>query len=92
MPGKFEGNGDEVLAERLYELTMDSSQVDDLGEVDTFGWWCLIEDDEWHVCKEDSQGFWTIMFTGPEVRARDYWLGVEAEYEAWAEQEDDDAV
>lgn len=88
MPGKFEGNHDEPLAERLYMLTMDSSQVADLGESDGFGWYALIEDfaprDGWYICHEDSQGFWTVDI-GPvsEREAKDAWSALEADYEQY---------
>jgi len=86
-PGKFEGNPDQPLARRLHEVTLDSGQVEDLGEVDGFGWWALIDDnddgrDGWYICHEDNQGFWTIDL-GPvgEREARDQWAALVADYE-----------
>lgn len=41
MPGKFEGNADEVLAEYLYERAMNGWQDEDKGESDYSGWHTL---------------------------------------------------
>ncbi len=61
-PGKFEGNSDQDLAERLHAVTLDGGCNEELGDVETFGWFGLILDFEGRsfVVSEDSQGFFDI--------------------------------
>jgi hypothetical protein len=42
-PGKFEGRGGGTTAELLYQLVMISGQNDELGDVESFGWYGLFE-------------------------------------------------
>src|SRR3990172_692191 len=67
-PGKFEGNADIALAQRLYDVTLESGQIEDTGDVDSGGWYAWIEDDyslddmrRHYIAVEDSQGFFTVI-------------------------------
>jgi hypothetical protein len=41
MPGKFEGNADQAMAQYLYQLSMNNWQDEDKGESDYSGWHSL---------------------------------------------------
>jgi hypothetical protein len=61
-PGKFEGCGDERLAEVLYDITMDGCTAD-CGDVETTGWFGLIvHRDHGYIVSEDSQGFFDYAY------------------------------
>jgi len=80
-PGKFKGNADIALAQRLYDVTMESGQIEDIGSVDEGGWYAWIEDDyglddmrRHYIAVQDSQGFFTVL-EGPLTysEAHDLW-------------------
>ena len=80
--GKFEGNEDQETAERLHGCTLDGGHDEELGTVDTTGWWALVADYknpvgdpldlDWYVVTEDNDGFFDIIY-GPmhEEKARE---------------------
>jgi hypothetical protein len=63
--GKFEGCADSKLAERLYSITMESGQDDEIGDVQTFGWYAIIKNlggigkFKSYIVNEDNYGFFT---------------------------------
>jgi hypothetical protein len=75
MPGKFEGNEDERVAEILYDFIMESGQDEESGDIQETGFWSAIfrgievrPDDEpqiqdgfpgGYIVEEDEQGFFT---------------------------------
>lgn len=63
MAGKFEGNANPELAERLHDLTLDGMTTDQFGSVDDIGWHGLIYGDNGmgYIVREDSQGFFDIL-------------------------------
>lgn len=72
-PGKFEGAEDLRVARGLYELSLDSSNLDDqLGTVDEGYWLGLIGR---FVCQEDSQGFFSYEAFDTEEDAKHSFLG-----------------
>lgn len=94
-PGKFEGNSDEELAERLYENTLESGQEEDFGSVDEGGWFALVADyqsigeqtDRLYIVEQDSQGFFTIIFTHEDDSVvRKHFERMEEEQAAWEER------
>jgi hypothetical protein len=82
VPGKFEGNADEALAERLYDVTMDGGQDDEIGTVDELGWYGLILGFEGksYVVEQDTYGFFGYTeYDSPEA-ARTAFGQVESAY------------
>ena len=78
-PGKFQGAGDLRLARGLYELSLDSSNLDDqLGTVDEGCWIGLLGR---FVCSEDSQGFFSYEVFDSDEDAKHAFLGHEREEE-----------
>jgi hypothetical protein len=78
MPGKFEGNADESLAERLHQMTLDGGPDEETGDVQESGWYGLLidtgEDDAPHaIVEEDSQGFFSYESYENEAEAREAW-------------------
>lgn len=82
MPGRFEGNADEALAERLFDVTMDSGQDEDIGSVDELGWYGLILDFEGksYVVEQDTYGFFGYVEYESADAARTAWKQVEDTY------------
>jgi len=82
VPGKFEGNADEALAERLYDVTMDGGQDDEIGTVDELGWYGLILDFEGksYVVEQDTYGFFTYSEFDSADAARTAFGQVEKSY------------
>ena len=62
MPGKYEANEDQPLAETLYSLTLDGT-CETGGSIEApTGWFALVEDyndSDW-IVREDHDGFVTI--------------------------------
>lgn len=91
-PGKFEGNEDQDLAERLYANVRDGSMDDQFGSVDELGWYGLVadyenEDDRLYIVEEDSNGFFTIVFEHEdEDVVKRQWARMVDEYTAWLNQ------
>lgn len=91
--GKFEGNSDEALAERLYGQTLDGTGRE-LGDVDGFGWYALVRDEDtprhhWYIINEDSQGFVTIVEGPMTFKLADAeWKDLEAEWTRWNQEGD----
>lgn len=89
-PGKFEGNGDQDLAERLYQDTLDGSYEDSFGSVDELGWYALIQAPDGSrgfIVEEDSQGFFTIILEDEDYDVvRQHFGRMHDEYSAWVER------
>jgi hypothetical protein len=94
-PGKFEGCNDQDLGEELHAITMDSGQDDELGEVDGFGWYGLIIDLDYngkvahYIVHEDNAGFFDYTVYDTETEAREAWAVLEADYDAFNEEDAD---
>lgn len=90
-PGKFEGNPCHVLAEHLYELTMDGMLAEETGEVDgPIGWnGLLLTGDRAFIVHEDSQGFFDYQEYDSERDARIAWSELETEASAYESEETD---
>jgi hypothetical protein len=90
MPGKFEGNPDPELAEKLCNAMAD----DDLGDVETFGWYGLIkgidDDEDWFIVNEDSQGFFTIIAQGDSSTILPRWDRLQGEYSSFMEESEEE--
>lgn len=84
MPGKYEGNSDEGLAERLYRVTLDGFQVRDFGSVQDVGYYAVVtdprswmvgtQDSNAYVIREDSQGFVDILEGPVSIEDAETWL------------------
>jgi hypothetical protein len=80
-PGKFEGNQDQELAARLYDISLYGC-CESIGDVESFGFYTLIIDDgKGYIGYEDSQGFWTIMEYESVKDAEDNFARISSEYD-----------
>ena len=78
-PGKFEGCGDDRLAEVLYQITMDGCDAD-CGEADTTGWYGLIlHRDHGYIVSEDSNGFFDYVYFETGLEAQTEYERIESE-------------
>jgi hypothetical protein len=62
MPGKFEGNENEQLAELLHEASLNGELDEEIGSVDELGWYGRFIDRVdlfYYILNEDSQGFFS---------------------------------
>ena len=58
MSGKFEGNEDEELAEKLYNCVQEGWTEEEIGSVQESGWFGVVEHDGVrYIVNEDDQGF-----------------------------------
>ena len=94
MPGKFEGNADEELAERLYDATLEGMCDEEIGSSQELGWFGRFIDRPgpfYYILSEDSNGFFDYnqYDTLPELNKD--WEEIEAMYEAF-EPEDIDLI
>ena len=90
MLGKFEGNGDEKLAELLYEASLNGELDEEIGSVDELGWYGRFIDRVdllYYILTEDSQGFFSYQqyATLPELNVA--WDEIEAMYETFDNEE-----
>lgn len=86
-PGKFEGCSCPVIAELLYELVGISGQVDDLGDVQDFGWYALVDTEGiWYIVTEDNYGFFQYERYESEASARADWQSIEYDYDKYMSQ------
>lgn len=76
------------LAEILYLFSLDSSQDDEIGESDTFGWYALYRDLS-AILAVDSQGFVTVsVYDNDEpVSVETVWNELEGQWEAFETSE-----
>ena len=58
--GKYEANKSEWLAQILHEITLNDGHSDEVGDVNTYGWFALIKGKlhDYIVC-EDNRGFFS---------------------------------
>lgn len=83
-PGKFEGNGSQMLAEAVYNASMDGS-AGFFGDGQTYNFYCLIEGKHYmFILCEDSQGFVTVDYGKPDEMLPE-WGRIEAEYSEYCE-------
>jgi hypothetical protein len=79
--GKFEACANQELAEKLYDITLDGGCDAELGDVQDFGWYGLIiEDDKAYIVNENNDGFFTYTEYTSMLAARKAWLNIEADY------------
>lgn len=91
-PGKFESSGE--LGEYLHEITMDSGQDEELGDVQDFGWYGLfngikvpgIKKKVYAIVSEDSQGFWDVYEYNSSKEVMKAWDKLSHEYEEFMEE------
>jgi hypothetical protein len=97
-PGKFEGEIN--LTERLYELSLESGQDEELGDVDTFGHYMLftgLDNGEFGhlggikaaILHTGSSGFVGGTYYEDEGEARQVWAKLEEEYSQINAEEED---
>jgi hypothetical protein len=91
-PGKFEFNESQEESEILYEHSLDGCHLN-FGESDYLGWYVLINTTDFtdeekelcayasYICKEDSQGFFTIIPYDTTTRAFAAFNLIEKAYE-----------
>ena len=59
-PGKFEACPSEFVARTLYEITMNGGHDEEAGDVESTGWYALIQGKRYgFIVEENSQGFFT---------------------------------
>jgi hypothetical protein len=104
-PGRFEGNESLEVSEYLDEMAGISLFDDQVGEVDTFGWYALFTDvdkdplDHWpnnpdlkpaYIVDVDGNGFFSYRGFELNTQARRAWQDITQEY--LAEMVDDERV
>lgn len=84
-PGKFEG--EPLIVLRLYEMSLMGGD-EELGEVDCFGWYCLLTDVKTSdgvlhfIVTEDNNGFYGIHESATDKKIiEDIWNDLQDEYE-----------
>jgi hypothetical protein len=85
-PGKFEGAGSQHLARKLYDITLESGQDEDIGEADTFGWYAFIKNyknGKSYILSEDSQGFVSYEEFDEAGEADTAWATLQEQWEAF---------
>lgn len=83
MPGKFEGNVDEELAERLYDATLEGGCDEEIGSVHELGWYGRFIDrvgQYYYILFEDSDGFFEYFQFDSLVELNQAWAEVEGQY------------
>ena len=88
--GKFEGCADTQLAEYLYNITMESGQDKEAGDVQDYGcWYGLILNVSGigkfksYIVTEDGQGFFDYEEFDTVGQALKKWTDIEADYNEW---------
>lgn len=94
-PGKFEGNESLEVSEYLYDIVGDSMQDDEIGDVETFGWYALITDADEnlplerfplpglkpaYIVVEDSNGFFSYTEFDLKTQAWRAWKQITSDY------------
>ena len=93
-PGKFESCGNQALAEKLHETSLNGCNNEELGDVSTFGFYALIldyENGKSYIVSEDNDGFFDYREYDNRIAACYDWAGIMAayeEFEAEAEKEE----
>jgi hypothetical protein len=70
---------DNLLAEKLWDLSLSSNQDADLGDSETFGWYALFKGDS-AILNTNSQGFVSVSVFESEEEAEKKWEELENEY------------
>ena len=90
--GKFQGNESEMLAQAVYNASMDGC-CETLGDCETFGFYAYVpgkRND--YILNENSQGFVYVEY-GPPAKIQAMWKAIGADYEEFCgEEESDDDV
>ena len=95
MPGKFEGNENEALAEKLYEFTLDGQCDREIGSVDELGWYGVLIDEHFKaywIVDEDSNGFFSYTQYDTLFQLNKAWVEIEAMYEAFDSEDLDEIM
>lgn len=71
-----------ILAEDLYQGTLESWQDSELGDAETFGWFALFLDDQ-AILSVDSQGFVSVFTYGTMADTEKAWEELEEQHEAF---------
>jgi len=85
--GKFEGNADQKLAEYLYNCVGESWQDDEIGNVETFGWYAIIKSlpgigkFKSYIVHEDNYGFFDYTEYNTVKEAQKEFDNLTAQYE-----------
>lgn len=88
--GKFQGNESEMLAQAVYNCSLDGSWGESLGESDTFGWYAYIPGKRYHfILRENSQGFVYVEYGKPYEMAT-MWERIEKDYAEFVGDSDSD--
>ena len=78
-PGKFEGNESQLVAEVVYNKTLDGI-AESIGDVEGFGFYAFVKGKRYgFIMSEDSQGFVTVV-TCLLAEAEQKWADLEHEY------------
>lgn len=77
------------FAQELWDASLDSGQDETLGESDTFGWFALFKSDH-AILHTGSQGFVSVDVLDSEQEAVEKWAKIEAEYDKWSAENDDE--
>lgn len=81
--------GNDIRAEILWQMSLNSSQESDLGDADTFGYYALFSE-FYAILEVDSSGFVDIhMYESPEMAKAD-WKNIESDYDDWLNSSEDD--
>lgn len=81
--------GNDIRAEILYILSLDSNENESVGDADTFGYYALFH--EFNAIMEiNSQGFVSIhVHNSPAMVSAD-WNNIERDYDGWLDSPEDD--
>lgn len=71
-----------ILAEDLYQETLESWQDSELGDAETFGWFALFLDDQ-AILSVDSQGFVSVFMYNTMADTEAAWEELEEQHEAF---------
>ncbi|MGL5936215.1 MAG: hypothetical protein ACRCZI_11415 [Cetobacterium sp.] len=84
-PGKFEGNRSQLLAQVIYQASLDGAN-DELGDTDGFGFYALVQGKRYaFILCEDTQGFVSVQY-GDKSKMMRMWAELETEYYDWVER------
>lgn len=99
MPGKFEGNESEEVAEILYDATLNGMVDEEIGDVQEYGLWTAIfrgvkvENGELldaekggYIVEEDERGFFDYMYFDQNNELEEEWQRAVFNYEEAMEE------
>jgi hypothetical protein len=88
-PGKFEGNDSQLLAEVVYNKSLDGC-CEELGDVESFGWHGLVRGKRYtFILSEGSSGF-VYVAHGSHEEMQAQWDELQKEYEASLEESEEE--